>query len=124
MNHAAFAALAESMIAQNGRQITVTKSGSAPVVGGKPWQGVSNAAGSGSPGATSTVYGVFTEYAERQIDGTIIRRGDKKCLVAGTAAGLETYDAIKDGAATWQIVKTTTLEPGPTRLLYEFQVRQ
>jgi hypothetical protein len=126
IDYGAMAAMTESTIAANGRAITLVKSGSTPVSSGEPWKGVSNPITVASPGgAISGIFGLFLDYTEKEIDGTTIKRGDQKCLVAALGiADVTQYGGVKDSGSTWSIVKASLLQPGPTRLLFEFQLRQ
>ena len=124
MSVASLQALADRLIDRHGRTVTFVKSGTTAVTGGKPWLGVTDSAASVAPGTETEARAAFLNYREKAIDGTIIRRGDKRCLVSGTVAGLETMNAVRDGSATWQIVACDVLEPGDGRMLYDFQVRQ
>jgi len=121
---ASLQALADRLIDRHGRTVVFTKSGTTAVASGKPWLGVTNSAASDTPGTETEVRAAFLNYREKAVDGTIIRRGDKRCLVSGTVVGLETMNAVRDGLSTWQIVDVDVLEPGDGRMLYDFQVRQ
>lgn len=69
-----------------------------------------------------TVKAVFTLYQDKEVDGTIIQRGDKRCLVAGAINPGETV--IKDGARQYQIVDVQAVQPGETVILSKLQVRR
>ena len=72
------------------------------------------------------VKGVFTGFATKDIDGEIIRRSDKRVLVA--AASLKDLPlpegALTDGNESYIIINTEVLQPGDTPLLYMIQVRR
>lgn len=130
VNYTSFRNLAERLIELNGRDIQlVRKDQGNPTDPTKPWRDSTDAAD-----ITVDVKGVFTEFEKDQIDGEIVRRGDKRVLVAdksvidegGNAANLkiEDYDAVLDGSIRWRIITTDLIEPGPTRIVFDLQVRQ
>jgi hypothetical protein len=129
LSYSALAAKADSLITKFGRSMTLTRNDQAdPSDPSKPWRGSTGAAD-----VSITVIGVFTDYTKEDVDGTLVRRGDKKVILsasaATTAAGssnskVEDYDALVDGGVSWNIVHTTVVEPGDTRIIYELQVRQ
>jgi len=74
----------------------------------------------------SEAFGLFTEFAERQVDGSVIQAGDKLLLIA--AEGLKVapkpgYKAI-DGADAWNVEHVSTVQPGPTAILYKLRIRR
>lgn len=74
--------------------------------------------------ADLAITGVVEDYRQAEVDGTKIKQGDKRILVAGSittapAAGKQ----IVDGAVVYTIQDVTTLQPGGTALLYVCQVR-
>lgn len=71
--------------------------------------------------ATETIKAVVTDYELKQIDGTIIQRGDKLYTIA--AQGLsspQTNDFLDD----WKILAVDTIQTGDTAMLYKCQVRK
>lgn len=72
------------------------------------------------------VMGLFGRFAEEQIDGTQVRRGDQRLLLAaqGLGAAPTTADAIIDGLDTWQVLHVETLRPGEVSLIHRLQVRR
>lgn len=75
---------------------------------------------------TAVVRAVLSDFQASQIDGTIIRREDKKALVA--ADGLKyvpsTSDLIIDGEIQYTIVNVETIAPGDVVLVYKLQLRR
>jgi hypothetical protein len=68
-----------------------------------------------------TVKAVFTEYKTDDIDGTVIQRGDKLCLIAGDVdQGL----ILKDGLDEYKIVSNAVVQPGDVVILSKLQVRR
>lgn len=130
LNYISLRSLAERLIEENGRTLTlVRKDQGNPVDPAKPWRNSTNAAE-----ITVAVLGVFVEFEKDEVDGTIVKRGDKRLLVSdksvtdggGAAANLvvEDYDAVLDGGVRWRIVTAEVIEPGALRILYDLQVRQ
>lgn len=125
-----FQNLAERLIEANGRDLSlVRRDQDNPVDPAKPWRGSTEA-----DTITVTVKGVFVKYEKEDFDGSLIRRGDKRVLIAaksvtdegGSAANLkiEDYDHILDAGVRWKILDADPIEPGPLRILYDLQVRQ
>lgn len=71
--------------------------------------------------ANTTIKAVVTDYALKQIDGTIIQRGDKLFTIAAKdLTAPDTNDYIDD----WKILNVETIQTGDTALLYKCQVRK
>ena len=68
-----------------------------------------------------TVKAVFTNYKAQDVDGQIIRRGDKKCLIAGEVSRDE---VLTDGTDQYNIVNIETVQPGDTIIMSKLQVRR
>lgn len=122
--------LAERLIEANGRDLTLVRRDQAnPVDPNEPWRGSTEAAE-----ISFVVKGVFTEFEKEDFDGTLVRRGDKRVLIAdqsvldesGAASNLkiEDYDHILDNGVRWKILSVETIQPGPTRIFYDIHVRQ
>ncbi len=129
-NYANFRTLAERLIEENGRDFSLVRRDQGnPVDSAKPWRDSTEAAT-----ITVTVKGVIIEYETEDFDGTLVRRGDKRVLIAdksvidegGSAANLiiEDYDHILDAGVRWKIENADTIEPGDTRIMYDLQVRK
>lgn len=69
--------------------------------------------------------GILDDYSDRQIDGTLVKTGDRKVLiVAGTLPSTvvpEPNDEIITEGKTWKIVRT---KRDPAEATYECQVRE
>jgi hypothetical protein len=79
--------------------------------------------------STASAYGVFLDYQTADIDGTEIKRGDMRLLIAGYSLSTElnkTTDYIVDASGTrWRIVNFDKVAPnGSDVILYKLQVRQ
>ena len=130
LNYTKFRLLAERLIEANGRDISLVRRDQGnPTDPNKPWRGSTEA-----DEIIVVVKGVFTEFEKEDFDGTLVRRGDKRVLIAdksvidegGGAANLkiEDYDHILDGGTRWEIMKAELIEPGSTRILFDLHVRQ
>jgi hypothetical protein len=119
--HDKFAALAERLIAKNGRDVVLYKLSRTAATPAKPWEG----AGTGFEDS-ATVKAVITDYNEDEIDGEIIRQGDKKLLVAAKPSptqDLLKFDKLDDAGSIYSVVRGNLLKPGVTSILYKFQIR-
>ena len=130
VNYANLKSLAERLIETNGRTLTLVRRDQGnPSVSAKPWRGSTEAAE-----ISFTVKGVFTEFEKEDFDGSLVRRGDKRVLIAdqsvldeggsATPLTIEDYDHILDGTIRYKILNAELIQPGPTRIFYEIHVRQ
>ena len=85
------------------------------------------ATGESAPKTTDTqAFGLFTEFDQRQIDGSAIQAGDKLLLIAAeglSAVPTPNYKVI-DGAEVWNVVHVSTVRPGQTMVLYKLRIRR
>jgi len=130
VNYASFRLLAERLIEENGRDLSLVRRDQGnPVDPAKPWRDSTEAAE-----ITVVVKGVVIEFDKEDFDGSLVRRGDKRILIAdksvidegGSATNLqiEDYDHILDGSTRWKILDANTIDPGDTRIMFDLQVRQ
>ena len=130
LDYVSFKALAERLIEANGRSLKlVRRDQTNPVDPAKPWRDSTDAGE-----ITITVIGVVIDFEKEDFDGSLVRRGDKRILVAdqsvideaGGASNLkiEDYDHILDGTVRWKILDASTIEPGSIRIMFDLQVRQ
>ena len=130
VDYVSFQNLAERLIEANGRDLSlVRRDQDNPIDPAKPWRG-STEAGT----ITVIVKGVFIDFEKEDFDGSLVRRGDKRVLIAaksvtdegGSAANLkiEDYDHILDAGVRWKILTAELIEPGPLRIMFDIQVRQ
>ncbi|WP_138476167.1 hypothetical protein [Dyadobacter bucti] len=80
----------------------------------------------GSTSAEESIKALFTDFTEKEIDGTIILRGDKKVLIASAEllAPPQHNDTIVDGNDEYKIIPMSTIQPGDTPIIYKLQVRK
>ena len=129
LNYTRMAATAERLIEENGRSLTLVKSGEVLEVPAEPWGPDTT-----TDEITITVIGAIVDFENEAQDGTLIMRGDKRCLIAHDsvvdAAGssdptdIEKFDRLTDGGVDWKIVEVTTWQPGDTRIFYDLQLRK
>jgi hypothetical protein len=130
VNYTNFRNLAERLIEENGRTLTLVKLDEGnPVDVAEPWRASTEA-----DEISFDVLGVFIKYEKDAIDGEFIMQGDKQVLIAaksvedesGSAAeiAIEDYEEIVDGGQRWRIMDVDLIEPGPSRVLYDLQVRK
>ena len=130
VNYASLKSLAERLIEANGRDLTLVRRDQGNLVDpNEPWRGSTEASE-----ISFVVKGVFTEFEKADFDGSLVRRGDKRVLIAdqsvldesGGAPNLkiEDYDHIVDDGVRWKILSVEVIQPGDTRIFYDIHVRQ
>jgi hypothetical protein len=130
LNYANFRALADRLIGENGRDLTIVRRDQANLTDpAKPWRGSTEA-----DTITTVVKGVFIEYEKEDFDGSLVKRGDKRVLIAASdvedetsgtlSVKVEDYDHVLDGGTRWRILSAELIEPGNLRIMYDVQVRQ
>lgn len=91
--------------------------------------GFDDATGNTLPGSevTATGFGVLTAYKTMDVDGTVIKQGDMKLLLAAYELSIEptATDIITIGSTDWTVVSVDIVEPdGAIPVLYKCQVRK
>lgn len=71
-------------------------------------------------------YGLITEYTNFEIDGTLIKQGDKRIII-GIPAGMP--EPLQDdnlilGGVTWAVKGVNAVMPSGTAIIYKLQVRK
>lgn len=129
LDYANFQALAKRLIDENGRAIVLVQSSRTPANGAQPWRAPTfPASGTGATEVTAT--GVFLAYKESDIPGQLVKRGEKRCLVAVTdlapLTDIRQFDAVRDvdDDETWRILDAQLIHPGDTRILYDLRISQ
>ena len=129
VDYVSLQSLAERLIEHNGRDLSLVRRDQGnPIDPAKPWRGSTEAAT-----ITVVVKGIVIDFEKEDFDGSLVRRGDKRILIANksvtdesTASNLkiEDYDHILDGGVRWKIITAMLIEPGPLRIMFDLQVRQ
>lgn len=97
-----------------GQDLTLTRAG-APTY--DPATGVmSNAAGT-----TVSVRGVFVDFNHMNVDGTVVRAGDRRLLI--TAAGATGTPALGDTVSGLKVINVRTFAPNGTVVAWDCQMR-
>lgn len=116
--------LAKRLIAEKGQDATLRNLTPGSLAdSNKPWK----------PGATTnvdkTVRAVFLGYAQKFIDGTSIKTGDQRVLMAatdtsGAAVAPQVDGLVLRGSEKWKIIAIKPLNPAGEPIMYTVQVRQ
>lgn len=120
VNYVSLAATAARLINKNGADVTLRKQSRTLDEPSKPWRGTD------SSDTTVTVKAVLLSFRRKDIDGEIVRRGDRRALIAFDAAGsgIETYDELEDvDGNVWRIVDAEFIKPASIGVLYKLQLR-
>lgn len=119
-DYSGIAAVALKQIADKGRDVTVLYAGNDQVY--------NPATDTFTAGTDIDVVAkaLFTQFSKQDIDGELIKKTDKRVLIAGTALedAPENNSKIVDGSVEYQVIKTETIQPGDTVVLYMIQVRR
>lgn len=76
-----------------------------------------------APTTLSVTAAVF-DYDQRYIDGTLIRSGDKRCLVSAIGAGTPMQGGtFQWGGKNYAIISVRPLAPALVAVMWELQVR-
>jgi len=87
---------------------------------GDPWEPVEGA------GTDYPVSVVVTEYADRDVDGTLIQQTDKKALISAEGLTIEIDQASELVIAgdVYNIIAIEKIKPADVVVLYEAQIRK
>jgi hypothetical protein len=122
VNYVSLAAKAKALIEANGRDLTFKTVSRAAADANKPWRGPSAAP------TEFTLKGVVVDYDEDDVDGDLVRRGDKRVLVAQNSItggqDMKIVDAMDDGGLDYKVVAVSPVAPGDTTIIYEIQARR
>ena len=78
---------------------------------------------------TQTVYGAMFEYGDKNIDGVLIKEGDKQLLLsalnsAGTAlVAPQLNDTVTINTVVYTVVRIKPLSPAGTTVLFDCNIR-
>lgn len=123
-DHTEFVELAQELIAEEGRAITLQTLGATPADATKPWRGPA------APTVTTDedVIGVFLPISSMDDlgfiakDDDLLKRADQVLLVAPTMVDLRNMDRVLDKSVVWKVEWVKVLEPGDQVILYAFGV--
>jgi len=109
------AEVADRLVTENGRTLSLVKTSSTPSDLSKPWLGTATT-------ATSTpCTGVVIPDHSRRVGLDLVRRRRGRAYVAAddvAAADIRTYDFVEDGSVRWKIEEVERVMPGSRRLLF------
>jgi hypothetical protein len=124
VNYVKSAATAKRLIEANGQDVSLYRKNETAGDATKPWRGPS---GTGNK-LIATVKGVVVDMNDKDVDGTLIRRSDRKLMVANdslpTGTTTEDIDHIRISGEDYKVVSSSPLQPGSVRILYEFILRR
>lgn len=124
VDYVSLAATAKRLIDANGRDVTLIKRDRIAADVDKPWRG-----GNAAPTSVGPLKGVIVPFGAEEIDGSLVRREDKKALIAANdddSEMLEQFDVLIDGDPDdpWRIIEAEVINPGDVRVIYILQVRK
>jgi hypothetical protein len=130
LDYVSFRLLAERLINENGRDLTLQREDQVnALVPAEPWRAPAT-----TNKVTLAVKGVFIDFEKEDFDGSLVKRGDKRVLVAAKDTedvrtgtdniNIEDFETLLDGTEIWKIVTVQTIEPGSLRIAYDIQVRK
>lgn len=126
-DYSEFVVLANELITESGRPVTLYQLSAANADNAKPWRGA-GVATQINPVAT---YGAFvvpntsipTEsrgLAFDWIDDDLLKRARELCLVPANGLDLTDYKELTDGGQLFKIIWGQAFKPGPTIVFYVF----
>jgi hypothetical protein len=104
-----------NLLQKYGSALTLTRSV------GAAYNPSTGAVAGGTP-TNFTVQGVFINYTDENVDGTVVRAGDRRLLVSPT--GSTTAPAIGDVVGGMKLVDVRTYAPNGTPIAYSCQTRK
>lgn len=71
------------------------------------------------------VRALLTDYHLREVDGTLVLRGDIKAMAAAKTLAIvpSTKDLFTTGGKNYRIIAVSPLRPGGVDIIYEMQLR-
>lgn len=119
-DYSGLSAIAVAQVADKGRDVTYVYT----------TQGTYDASTDSISGQSSTsaiISMLVTNFNFREIDGTLIKSGDRLGLIANGATLSrvpKTGDQVNDGGETFTVVSILNIQPGEEPLLYKLQLRR
>lgn len=113
-----------ALLREHGRDITFRRPGNGGTY--NPATGTV----SGGSNADETVRAAFINYQSRDIDGTLVQRGDRRALIAATYNGAalsktpQIDDELRGEADAVRVVSVQTIKSGSTLIAYSCQTRE
>lgn len=108
-------ATAAALIADKGQPITLTNRTSGTY---DPATGSATIAT-----VVEETFGVVLDFAAKDIDGTLIKRGDKKVILEATTIFPTSTSTLTIGGVVHTVVEAVPVNPGGTVVIYKIQAR-
>lgn len=110
--------VAQRLIQENGRSITLTNHSDVANNASKPWLGDNS-----SGGETLTVIAAFFDPAQGDREGSLVEEGAKRALIADNDVGAFPISTdrtrLVDGSTTYRIAQVRTVQPATKNVYYE-----
>lgn len=125
IDYTKLASQTRALIEANGRAVSLVKYDETAADTSKPWRD-RDTAGDTTIAATA----ILVPYEADDTDGSLVRRGDQRCLLAAASAevsgqDIENFDAVQDSVTgEWKIETVSVIQPGNVVVLYDIQLRQ
>lgn len=122
------AALAQRLIGEYGREISLFKKSETPVDSSKPWLGPADQVGSDTTEVVASAVFVQADndfaFGADFFDALGLARRSQTRFIVYSTTDLTGFDTIQDGTSIWKIDIVRMLKPGDTVLLYDIEVKQ
>ena len=116
-------ALAERLIENYGREVTLYKKSNVFTDASKPWLGPVDRISSDTISVTAKAVFIDGGMSETRKDEELIRRNKKKFIVF-TETDIRDFSSILDDGKIWQVDSISILKPGTTTIVFEVMVKQ
>ena len=123
-------ATAKRLVDKYGREITLVQSSTTPEDADKPWRGSEEpASGPSTYGTRIAVTGAFVRVTEKDEPFLLVKRGAMAVIVASSDLSSEVdvsqFETVVDtDGSIWHIVGVNVVHPGPSVVIYSFEVEQ
>jgi len=108
--------IASSLLADNGQSLTFSRETSS---GFDPATGINTTTTS-----TYTGYGAGFGYAAREIDGSVIKKGDIRLILEATDTAPLNGDTVVYDSETYRVMDIEKVKPATIAVLYKLQLRR
>jgi hypothetical protein len=126
MDYARAQALAQRLIAKNGKAITFQRLDATPADPEKPWKGPGEpiVAATHDTVAVSLPHASLVDLGFHAVDDELLKRTEQVLLVPGGAVDLEPFTNTLEAGVRWRIEWVRTLRPATVTVLYAFGVKR
>jgi hypothetical protein len=119
IDYESLAEVAERLVTENGRSLTLIKTSSVPTDSAKPWLGTSTSA------TETPCTGVVIPESTRRVSGDSTRRRRARAYIAADdvdAADVRAYNFVEDGSERWRIDEVSRVMPATRRILFVIEL--